>query len=190
MATTQEINGMEIIKNTDIYIVYLAKFAVEEHNRKENAHLKFIKVKKATIEQLVEGVIYYITLEASNLDVQQLWQAKVWVKESTGYIELQDFHHVVELKAVNINDSTDPYVVDFAEFAVREYNKQKTANLVFVKVVSARTEQVLDGTLYYITLEARNGELILAYEATVWAKASNTWPWLELVDFKMLFLKS
>ena len=35
MATTQEINGMEIIKNTDIYIVYLAKFAVEEHNRKE-----------------------------------------------------------------------------------------------------------------------------------------------------------
>ena len=65
----------------------------------------------------------------------------------------------------------------------------RTANHVFVKVVSARTEQVLDGNLYYITLEARNGELILAYEAIVWAKASNTWPGLELVDFKTLLYK-
>ncbi|XP_039119866.1 multicystatin-like [Dioscorea cayenensis subsp. rotundata] len=170
MATTQGINGTEIINNIDNYIVYLAKFAVEEHNGKENAHLTFSKVVKATIDPVVEGVLYYITLEASNLGVLQLWQAKVWVKESTGYIELKDFHHVVELKAVNINDSTDPIVVEFAKFAVREYNRQKSANLEFVQVLKARTEQVLDGNLYYITLEARNGELILTYEAIVWAK--------------------
>lgn len=38
MATTQGINGTEIINNIDNYIVYLAKFAVEEHNGKEVDH--------------------------------------------------------------------------------------------------------------------------------------------------------
>ncbi|KAM0948743.1 putative Cystatin domain-containing protein [Dioscorea sansibarensis] len=62
----------------------------------QDAHLEFESVVKSKIEPLVEGVIYYITLEASNVGLKQLYQAKVWVKESTNYKELLSFEHVVK----------------------------------------------------------------------------------------------
>ncbi|KAJ0961940.1 hypothetical protein J5N97_029768 [Dioscorea zingiberensis] len=149
-------------------------------------------VVKVTIQySAVEGVLYCITLKASNLGVEQLYEAKVWVKESTGYIDLQDFHHVVDIKDVeticNKEKSGSNILVYYAKFAVKEYNRtNKHADVVFVKVVDARSsiKPVLDGKLYYITLEVSNFGLVQFYDALVWAKASNTWPWLELLDFK------
>ena len=61
----------------------------------QNAHLVFIKIDKVKIEPVTEGTIYVITLEVSNLGTKQLYEAKVWVKLSTGYKELLDFNHVV-----------------------------------------------------------------------------------------------
>ena len=55
----------------------------------------FIKVKSTTIDPVTEGVIYLITLEATNLGMKQLYEAKVWVKSSASYKELLDFKHVV-----------------------------------------------------------------------------------------------
>ena len=59
----------------------------------------------------------------------------------------------------------------------------QNAVLEFVKVVNAK-EQVVSGTLYYITLEAKDGEKKKIYEAKVWVK-----PWLnfkELQEFKLI----
>ncbi|KAH7679000.1 Cystatin protein, partial [Dioscorea alata] len=148
----------------------LANFAVCEHNKKENAHLEFVKVVKATIDPVVEGVLYYITLEASNLGVPQLWMAKVWVKASTDYIELQDFYHVVENKVMEIKENASSFIDYIANFAVEEYDRETNSDLVFVGVMSVNIKPVFTGKLYYITLEASKLGIIQSYDALVWAK--------------------
>ncbi|KAH7679001.1 Cystatin/monellin domain-containing protein [Dioscorea alata] len=98
----------------------------------QNAHLEFVKVVKATIDPVVEGVLYYITLEASNLGVPQLWMGKVWVKASTDYIELQDFYHVVENKVMEIKENASSFIDYIAKFAVEEYDRETVVFFLFV----------------------------------------------------------
>ncbi|KAJ0980870.1 hypothetical protein J5N97_009125 [Dioscorea zingiberensis] len=178
-SSTQEIKGMEINENIYNFIDFLAGYVVQVHNQQQTE---------------VEGVLYYITLIASNIGVEQLYEAKVWVKESTGYIELQDIQHVVDITDVETNkEKAHSKLVYIAKFAVKEYNNKKNADLVFVKVmdIDGRSEPVLDGKFYYITFEASSFGVVRSYEAMVWAKASSgSWPWLELVDFKTLILST
>ncbi|XP_061998940.1 cysteine proteinase inhibitor A-like [Rosa rugosa] len=57
----------------------LARFAVQEHNTKENALLEFLRVVK-TKQQVVSGTVYYLTIEATDGGQKKLFEAKVWVK--------------------------------------------------------------------------------------------------------------
>ncbi|KAB1227424.1 Cysteine proteinase inhibitor [Morella rubra] len=66
---------------------------------------------------------------------------------------------------------------------VEEHNKTQNALLQFGKVVNVK-QQVLAGTMYYITLEATNGGKKKLYEAKVLEQ-----PWLkvkELEEFKLI----
>ena len=96
----------------------------------QNAHLEFIKVVKVAIDPQVEGVLYYITLEASNFGVPQLWMAKVWVKASAEYIELQSFYHVVESKVKEIKEHASSFIEYIAKFAVQEYDRETVTFLI------------------------------------------------------------
>ncbi|XAR60324.1 hypothetical protein NMG60_11033646 [Bertholletia excelsa] len=68
----------------------LARFAVEEHNKKENSLLQFVKVVNVK-QQVVAGTIYYITLEATDAGEKKVYCAKVWVKPWMNFKELQEF---------------------------------------------------------------------------------------------------
>ncbi|KAK4408348.1 Cysteine proteinase inhibitor 3 [Sesamum angolense] len=71
---------------------------------------------------------------------------------------------------------------DLARFAVDEQKKKENRDLEFKKVLSAK-EQVVAGTMYYITLEAADGGKKKVYEAKVWVK-----PWMnfkEVEEFKL-----
>ncbi|KAE9462193.1 hypothetical protein C3L33_05911, partial [Rhododendron williamsianum] len=68
----------------------LAKFAVDEHNKKENALLQFGKVVNVK-QQVVSGTVYYITLEAKDGDQKKVYEAKVWVKPWLDFKEVQEF---------------------------------------------------------------------------------------------------
>ncbi|CAL5353965.1 unnamed protein product [Camellia sinensis] len=68
----------------------LARFAVAEHNKKENACLEFSKVVNAK-QQVVAGMMYYITLEATNGGQKKAYEAKVWEKSWMKFKELQEF---------------------------------------------------------------------------------------------------
>ncbi|OMO51154.1 Proteinase inhibitor I25, cystatin [Corchorus capsularis] len=68
----------------------LARFAVDEHNKKENAMLEFQKVVNVK-QQVVSGTVYYITLEAKDGDKMKVYEAKVWEKPWMNFKELQDF---------------------------------------------------------------------------------------------------
>ncbi|KAE8674934.1 Cysteine proteinase inhibitor [Hibiscus syriacus] len=68
----------------------LARFAVDEHNKKGNAMLQFKKVTNVK-QQVVSGTMYYITLEAVDGDKMEVYEAKVWEKPWMNFKELQDF---------------------------------------------------------------------------------------------------
>ncbi|XP_076913147.1 cysteine proteinase inhibitor A-like [Bidens hawaiensis] len=65
-----------------------------------------------------------------------------------------------------------------AQFAVDEHNKKQNSLLEFGKVISTK-EQVVAGTMYYITLEASDGGEKKTYEAKVWVK-----PWLNFKELQ------
>nr|XP_043630621.1 cysteine proteinase inhibitor A-like [Erigeron canadensis] len=68
----------------------LARFAVEEHKKKQNAEVEFGKVVNAK-EQVVQGMIYYITVEVNEGGETKTYEAKVWVKPWENFKELQEF---------------------------------------------------------------------------------------------------
>ncbi|CAH8383348.1 unnamed protein product [Eruca vesicaria subsp. sativa] len=74
-----------------------------------------------------------------------------------------------------ISDVKDPHIVEIGEFAVSEYNKQNTAGLRFVEVVSGEC-QVVDGMMYRLIVAVNEGIGIAGlgerkkYEAVVWEK--------------------
>ncbi|TVU34795.1 hypothetical protein EJB05_16647 [Eragrostis curvula] len=75
----------------------------------------------------------------------------------------------------------DLHVNDLARFAVEEHNKNSNALLQFEKVAKVK-QQVVAGTMYYFTIEVKDGEVKKLYEAKVWEK-----PWMnfkELQEFK------
>uniref|UniRef100_UPI003D81C6C5 Adhiron n=1 Tax=synthetic construct TaxID=32630 RepID=UPI003D81C6C5 len=82
----------------------LARFAVDEHNKKENALLEFVRVVKAKEQganmHAYADTMYYLTLEAKDGGKKKLYEAKVWVKWEmsrrlmTNFKELQEFKPV------------------------------------------------------------------------------------------------
>ncbi|XP_022864629.1 cysteine proteinase inhibitor A-like [Olea europaea var. sylvestris] len=71
------------------YIKYLAEFAVYEYNKKQNAQvLKFVKLITWNREDMLEGFMFTITLEAFNsgINKNKECEVKVWVPQ-----ELLDF---------------------------------------------------------------------------------------------------
>ncbi|CAM8995868.1 unnamed protein product [Rhodiola kirilowii] len=72
-------------------------------------------------------------------------------------------------------------IESLARFAVQEHNKNENSLLEFGRVVKAK-QQVVSGTMYYLTLEAVDAGKKKLYEAKVWVK-----PWMnfkQLQEFK------
>eukprot|EP00246_Nothoceros_aenigmaticus_P004301 TRINITY_DN1579_c0_g1_i1.p1 TRINITY_DN1579_c0_g1~~TRINITY_DN1579_c0_g1_i1.p1 ORF type:complete len:125 (+),score=17.47 TRINITY_DN1579_c0_g1_i1:88-462(+) len=71
------------------------------------------------------------------------------------------------------NVQNDLEVEELAKFAVNEYNSQNSngAPLSYSKVVSAKS-QVVQGTLYHLTIEAHQEQEAKHWHARVWVK-----PW-------------
>ncbi|CAL4976899.1 unnamed protein product [Urochloa decumbens] len=70
----------------------LGRFAVDEHNKRQNALLEFVRVVEAK-EQVVAGTLHHLTLEAIEAGKKKVYEAKVWVKPWLDFKELQDFVH-------------------------------------------------------------------------------------------------
>ncbi|WOK95962.1 cysteine proteinase inhibitor [Canna indica] len=91
MTTVGGISNAEGASN-DAEIEQLARFAVDEHNKKENALLEFGRVVKAR-EQVVAGTMHHLTVEAIDAGKKKIFEAKVWVKPWLNFKELQEFRH-------------------------------------------------------------------------------------------------
>ncbi|KAL3335828.1 hypothetical protein AABB24_031850 [Solanum stoloniferum] len=165
----------------------LARFAVQDHNKKEKAHLEFVEVLNVK-EQVVAGMMYYITLAATDAGKKKIYEAKIWVKE------WEDFKKVVEFKLVG-DDSAKPGGIiivpfpnspefqDLARFAVQDYNKKENAHLEFVEVLNVK-EQVVAGMMYYITLVVTDAGYKKIYETKIWVKEWENFK--EVQEFKQI----
>ncbi|XP_010244436.1 PREDICTED: cysteine proteinase inhibitor A-like [Nelumbo nucifera] len=81
----------------------LARFAVDEHNKKQNALLEFGRVVMAK-EQVVAGMMHHLTLEVIEAGKKKLCEAKVWVKPWMNFKELHEFRLVGDAPTVASSD--------------------------------------------------------------------------------------
>ncbi|KAL3533446.1 hypothetical protein ACH5RR_006967 [Cinchona calisaya] len=81
----------------------IGRFAVEEHNKKENALLEFGRVIKAK-EQVVAGKMYHLTVEAIDAGKKKIYEAKVWVKPWMNFKKLEEFRHISDVPACTSSD--------------------------------------------------------------------------------------
>ncbi|KAL3366977.1 hypothetical protein AABB24_011613 [Solanum stoloniferum] len=165
----------------------LARFAVQDYNKKENAHLEFVENLNVK-EQLVAGMLYYITLAAIDAGKKKMYETKIWVKE------WEDFKKVVEFKLVgddsaktggiiNVPNPNSPEFQDLARFAVQDYNNTQNAHLEFVENLNVK-EQLVAGMIYYITLVATDAGKKKIYEAKIWVKEWEDFK--KVVEFKLV----
>nr|5ML9_B Chain B, Affimer F4 with specificity for Fc gamma receptor IIIa [synthetic construct] len=99
-STVRAVPGNE----NSLEIEELARFAVDEHNKKENALLEFVRVVKAKEqyedEHWFPGTMYYLTLEAKDGGKKKLYEAKVWVKNTAAPPSHMNFKELQEFKPV------------------------------------------------------------------------------------------
>uniref|UniRef100_M1CJZ8 Cysteine proteinase inhibitor n=1 Tax=Solanum tuberosum TaxID=4113 RepID=M1CJZ8_SOLTU len=104
----------------------LARFAVQDYNKKENAHLEYVENLNVK-EQLVAGMIYYITLVATDAGKKKIYEAKIWVKVWENFKKVVEFKLVGDDSAklggiINVPFPNNPEFQDLARFAVQDYN--------------------------------------------------------------------
>ncbi|XP_017430411.1 cysteine proteinase inhibitor isoform X2 [Vigna angularis] len=77
-----------------IDIQSLARFAVDDYNKKQNAVVEFVRVISAK-QQVVAGILYYITLEANDGETKKVYETKVLEKAWLNLKEVEEFKPVV-----------------------------------------------------------------------------------------------
>ncbi|XP_069155535.1 multicystatin-like [Solanum lycopersicum] len=165
----------------------LARFAVQDYNNKEKAHLEFVEVLNVK-EQVVAGMMYYITLAVTDAGKKKIYEANIWVKEWEHFIKVVEFKPVSDdsVKTGDIVDVPDPNIPplqDLARFAVQDYNKAQNAHLEYVENLNVK-EQLVAGTLYYITLVATDAGKKKIYETKIWVKEWEDFK--KVVEFKLV----
>ena len=108
METSTLLGGLREYKGNenDGEIESIGRFAVQEHNKKENSLLEFAKVIKAK-QQVVAGMMYHLTLEAMDAGKKKIYEAKVWVKPWMNFKQLQEFRHAGDVAS---STSSEPVV--------------------------------------------------------------------------------
>ncbi|KAL8144478.1 hypothetical protein V2J09_017510 [Rumex salicifolius] len=152
----------------------LGRFAVDEHNKKQNALLEFVRVLKAQ-EQLVTGTLHHLTIEAIEADKKKLYEAKVWMKPWMDFKELQEFKHVGDSPNITASDLGamrgnppagwqevavhDPEVQNAANHALKTL--QQRSNSLFPyeleEVADAKAEIGEDSAKFNMVLKVKRG---------------------------------
>ncbi|CAK9145933.1 unnamed protein product [Ilex paraguariensis] len=175
MATLGGVRDSPAISENSLEIDTLARFAVDEHNKKENALLEFVKVVKAQ-EQVVAGTLHHLTVEAIDAGKKKLYEAKVWVKPWLNFKELQEFKHAGDATSFTPSDLGvkkdchgpgwqavpvhDPVVQDAANHAVKTI--QQRSNSLFPyelrEILHAKAEVIEESAKFDMLLKVNRGD--------------------------------
>ncbi|XP_008795132.1 cysteine proteinase inhibitor 12 [Phoenix dactylifera] len=157
-----------------IEIEELGRFAVQEHNKKENALVEFSRVVKAK-EQVVAGTLHHLTLEVMEAGKKKLCEAKVWVKPWLNFKELQEFRHLGDSSSVTAADlgakqgghqpgwrtvpAHDPVVQEAANHAVKTIQQRSNslAPYELLEILLAQAEVIEDSAKFDLLLRLKRG---------------------------------
>ncbi|KAL5707709.1 hypothetical protein ACHQM5_018577 [Ranunculus cassubicifolius] len=165
----------------------LAKFAVDEHNKKENSLLEFGKVLKAK-EQVVAGTMHHLTVEVLEAGKKAVYEAKVWVKPWANFKQLEEFKHVSggdSGAAVTPSDLGvkqdghepgwqtvpvhDPSVKEAADHAVKTIQQRSNslAPYELLEILHSKAEIINDSIKFDLLLKIKRGSKEHKYKAEV-----------------------
>lgn len=171
IVTLKKLGGIRDFQSSEIDSI--ARFAVQEHNKRANTLLEFGKVLKAK-EQVVAGKVYHLTLEAIDAGNKKVYEAKVWVKPWMNFKQLQEFkQHAMEISHFTTSDLGilrdrlgwhkvpihDPEVKDAADHALRIIQQRSNALFPYqlIEILQAEAEVVKDFVKYNLLLKLRRG---------------------------------
>nr|GMD56594.1 cysteine proteinase inhibitor 6 [Ipomoea batatas] len=158
-----------------VEIESLARFAVEEHNKKENAMIELVRVVKAE-EQVVAGKLHHLTLEVIDAGKRKLYEAKVWLKPWMNFKELQGFNHIEDIPTLTSSDLgakrdcpntglksvpvNDPVVQEAAQHAVKTIQQRSNSLLPYElqEIVHANAEVIDDSAKVHMLIKTKRGE--------------------------------
>lgn len=152
-----------------------AKFAVAEHNKKENKNLEFVKL-VSVHQQVVAGLMYFLTIEANSGGETGHYEAKVWSKPWANHKSVEDFKFLGpkltsadlgtlghgggggESSGLTSISVDDPSVTEAAENALKSI--QRNSNSLFPyelkEIISAHAERK-DGALFKVLMKLKRG---------------------------------
>nr|AWO72930.1 cystatin [Fragaria chiloensis] len=168
----------------------LGRFAVDDHNQKQNGMLEFVRVVKAK-EQVVSGTLHHLVVEAIDGGKKKLYEAKVWVKPWLNFKQVQEFKHAGDPETVSGTPSFtssdlgvkqgghapgwqdvhphDPQVQDAANHAVKSL--QQKSNSLFPyelqEVVHAKAEVMEEHAKFNMLLKLKRGDKEEKYKVEV-----------------------
>ncbi|KAI3949122.1 hypothetical protein MKW98_026502 [Papaver atlanticum] len=187
MAMVGDIRDSSEGSQNSLEIEDLAKFAVDEHNKKENALLEFVRVVKAK-EQVVAGAMHHLTLEVIEAGKKKFYEAKVWVKPWMNFKELQEFKHsdhessastctpsdlgvkreghAPGLQAV---PADDPAVKDAADHALQSIQQRSNSLSPYelLEILSAKAEVIEESAKFHMLLKLKRGSKEEKYKVEV-----------------------
>ncbi|XP_027355042.1 cysteine proteinase inhibitor 6 [Abrus precatorius] len=152
----------------------LARFAVDEHNKKQNALLEFARVVRAR-EQVVAGTLHHLTLEAIDAGEKKIYEAKVWVKPWMNFKELQEFKPADDAPLFTNADlgvkkdghkpgwqsvpTHDPQVQDAANHAIKTIQQRSNSLVPYElhEVADAKAEVIDDFAKFNMLLKVKRG---------------------------------
>ena len=153
----------------------LARFAVDEHNKKQNSLLEFSRVVR-TQEQVVAGTLHHLTLEAIEAGEKKLYEAKVWVKPWLNFKELQEFKPAGDVPSFTSADlgvkkdghqpgwqsvpTHDPQVQDAANHAIKTIQQRSNSLVPYElhEVADAKAEVIDDFAKFNLLLKVKRGQ--------------------------------
>lgn len=162
----------------------LARFAVDEHNKKQNSLLEFGRVVKSR-EQVVAGTLHHLTVEAIDAGEKKIYEAKVWVKPWLNFKELQEFKHAGDGPSITSADlgakkdghkpgwqsvpTHDPQVQDAANHAIRTIQQRSNSLVPYElhEVSDAKAEIIDDVAKFNLLLKVKRGEKVEKFKVEV-----------------------
>ncbi|RDY11059.1 Cysteine proteinase inhibitor 12, partial [Mucuna pruriens] len=150
MATLGGLRDSQGSQNS-VEIDALARFAVDEHNKKQNSLLEFARVVRAQ-EQVVAGTLHHLTLEAIEAGEKKIYEAKVWVKPWMNFKELQEFKPVGDASSFTSADlgvKKDGHKPGWQSVPTHDPQVQDAANHA-IKTIQQRSNSLVPYTLHEV----------------------------------------
>ncbi|KAI3979997.1 hypothetical protein MKX01_042651 [Papaver californicum] len=176
MAMVGDVGDSSEGSQNSLEIEHLVKFAVDEHNKKENTFLEFVRVVKAK-QQVVVGVMHHLTAEVIEAGKKKFYKAKVWVKPWVNFKELQEFKHsdhessastctpfdlgVKRSRApgLQVVPADDPAVKDAADHAMKiiQQRSNSLASYELFEILSAKAEVIKESSKFHMIPKVKRG---------------------------------